>query len=77
VTIDPESRLIFSSEHGRLTRVWNHRLQIVPIDSRAVVYTDAIEIQAGGMTVFIWLFAHVFYRHRQRRWKRLLARRRH
>jgi len=34
-----------------------------------VSYTDEIEIQAGWLTPVIWLFAHIFYRHRQRRWK--------
>jgi len=37
-----------------------------------VSYTDEIEIQAGWLTPGIWLFAQLFYRHRQRRWKALL-----
>jgi hypothetical protein len=75
VSIDPQRKEIFSNEHGRLTRRWNHLIRIVPIDRRSVEYTDEIEIEAGGLTVFIWIFAHVFYRHRQRRWKKLLVRR--
>ncbi|MFO7859839.1 MAG: hypothetical protein R6U41_01320 [Desulfosalsimonas sp.] len=39
-----------------------------------VHYTDKIEISAGLLSPLIWLFAHVFYRHRQRRWKLLLER---
>jgi hypothetical protein len=34
--------------------------------------TDEIKIQAGPLTGVIWAFAHLFYRHRQRRWKVLL-----
>jgi hypothetical protein len=71
--IRPDARAIVSKEHGRLARVWNHMIRIDPIDERRILYTDEIEIQAGILTVFVWLFAHVFYRHRQRRWKRLLG----
>lgn len=33
---------------------------------------DEIEIKAGWLTIFIWLFVQLFYHHRQRRWKILL-----
>ncbi len=71
--IHPGARTIVSKEHGRLTRVWNHLIKIDPIDERRIRYTDEIEIQAGILTVFVWLFAHVFYRHRQKRWKKLFS----
>jgi len=35
-------------------------------------YTDQIDIQAGILTPPIWLFAHIFYRYRQRRWRHLV-----
>ncbi len=64
---------IVSREHGRLARVWNHLIKIEPIDESRIRYTDEIEIQAGILTGLIWIFAHVFYRHRQRRWKKLFS----
>jgi len=33
-----------------------------------------VDIEAGLLTPFIWLFSQVFYRHRQRRWQALVKR---
>ena len=40
-----------------------------------IQYTDRVEIQAGWKTLFIWLWANMFYTHRQRKWIRLLQER--
>lgn len=50
----------------------NYNIWFREVEGGKVSYTDEIEIQAGWLTPVIWLFAHVFYRHRQRRWKALL-----
>jgi hypothetical protein len=71
--IDDANREIFTNEHGSLTRTWNHRIQIEPLTESTLRYTDEIEIEAGILTPFIWVFAHIFYRHRQRMWKELLS----
>ncbi len=71
--IDAKKMEIFSNESGSLLKIWNHLLRVEPLDAGRVRYTDAIEIDAGMLTGVIWLFAHFFYRHRQLRWKRLLA----
>lgn len=73
VELNQETKRIVSNEHGMLTRVWNHTITFNEIDDQTIRYTDEIEIEAGIMTLFIWLFAHIFYRHRQRKWKALLA----
>lgn len=64
---------IVSNESGLLARVWNHTIKFSAINSNQIIYTDIIEIKAGFLTVFIWLFAHFFYRHRQRKWKMFLS----
>lgn len=56
--------------HSALIPVWDHRLTIEPL-SEGALYTDVLEIRAGVLTPLIWLFAHVFFRHRQRRWRAL------
>lgn len=38
----------------------------------AMVYRDRVEVRAGPLTPFEWLFAHHLYWHRQRRWKELV-----
>ena len=71
--INSEKKMIISNEHGHLTKKWNHRIKVEPKNSHSIYYTDEIEIEAGVLTFSIWLFAHIFYRHRQRRWKNYLA----
>lgn len=71
-TIDREANLIESKESGALAPVWNHTIRFNAVGASKLQYTDEIEIQAGLRTGVIWAFAHLFYRHRQRRWKRLL-----
>lgn len=72
VTIDEATHTIVSEERGHLARVWNHIIRFHEVASGRVHYCDEIDIRAGLLTLLIWLFAQVFYRHRQRRWKRLL-----
>ncbi|MGM0403453.1 MAG: hypothetical protein ACQEQN_07035, partial [Thermodesulfobacteriota bacterium] len=74
VKIDKADNTISSKESGMLARVWNHDITFRETDSGKVQYTDKIEIRAGLLSPAIWLFAHIFYRHRQRRWKLLLER---
>ena len=71
--IDTSKNEIVSNESGLLAKVWNHTINFRAINSGRIVYTDVIEIKAGLLTIFIWLFSHFFYRHRQRRWKIFLS----
>ena len=73
VRIDRAQGLIESREQGRLARTWNHRIELRQIGPGTVEYTDEVEIEAGLLTPAVWAFAHAFYRHRQRNWRRLLA----
>jgi hypothetical protein len=70
--VDPDRGEIRSQESGRVAPVWNHTIRVSAVSDQATRYTDEVEIRAGVLTVFIWLFAHFFYRHRQRRWRKLL-----
>lgn len=70
--VDRAQNVISSRESGLLLTVWNHDIFFEEVAPGVLSYTDEIEIRAGVLTPFIWLFAHVFYRHRQRRWKVLL-----
>jgi len=72
VKMDKDRNTISSRESDLLARVWNHNIWFREVARGRVSYTDEIEIQAGWLTPAIWLFAHLFYRHRQRRWKVLL-----
>lgn len=72
VSIDRGANLIESKESGTLSPVWNHTIRFHSLGDSRLHYTDEIEIQARLLTGVIWAFAHLFYRHRQRRWKVLL-----
>lgn len=58
--------------HGSLIKRWDHWIFVEPA-SDGTRYTDRVEIEAGILTPFVVLFARVFYAHRQRRWKKLIA----
>lgn len=75
VKVDREQNIISSRETGLLAPVWNHNIFFEEIKPSLVSYTDEIDIRAGWLTPLVWLFAQVFYRHRQRRWKVLLQKR--
>jgi ligand-binding SRPBCC domain-containing protein len=63
---------IVSHEHNRFVKTWNHTIKLEPLDDSTTGYTDIIEINAGKMTNLVVAFARIFYKHRQKRWKKLL-----
>ncbi len=72
VTFDRETLTIYSNESNPHVPVWNHRISLKPIDKNHTQYMDEVEIDAGWKTVFVCLWARLFYAHRQRKWKKLL-----
>jgi hypothetical protein len=58
--------------YSDLIRVWDHMIMLEDFLGMTR-YTDKVEIHAGLLTVPAWLFAYVFYVHRQRRLNRLVA----
>lgn len=74
IRMDDRTRELYSNEMGGAIRVWNHLIQIEAESDSRCRYTDQIDIRAGWMTLGVWLYAHVFYRYRQFRWKRLIRR---
>ena len=63
---------ISSREGNRHVPVGNHDILMTETDDTHTAYTDRVEIRAGWKTVVVWLWAQLFYAHRQRRWIRLL-----
>jgi hypothetical protein len=72
VRVDDSRREVETKESGGLVRVWNHQMRVGTVSDAECRYTDCIELQAGLATPLVWLFAAVFYRYRQRRWRRWL-----
>ncbi len=71
VRLDDRNREIYTNEGGGLVPVWNHRITITAVSEASCRYTDEIEIRAGFLTPLVCLYAHIFYRYRQMRWRRL------
>jgi hypothetical protein len=80
VRIDEAAHEISTNERGGPVRHWNHRIRIQPQQasplgvgegSERCRYTDEIEIRAGPLTPLVWFCAHLFFRYRQSRWRKL------
>jgi len=63
---------VSTSEKNNIVPIWNHRIEIVPEGKNSARYTDEVEIGAGWLTNVVYLWSKLFYRHRQRRWHKLL-----
>lgn len=60
--------------HGDVIATWDHWIIIRETEDGRTHYTDRVEVRAGLLTPFIWAYASLFYRWRQYRWRRLVAR---
>jgi len=69
--IDQMNFQILTLESDPLVKRWNHTISIEPLGQDRSIYSDVIDIDAGGLTVLVWAWARWFYRHRQRRWRAL------
>ena len=71
--VRPPEHVLHDAGRSRLIAVWDHRITVAPAGAEATRYTDALRIEAGLPTPLIWAWAQLFFRHRQRRWRRLVA----
>jgi ligand-binding SRPBCC domain-containing protein len=72
--VDDQAHEIHTEERGGPVRSWRHRIMVDEEGWGSTRYFDEIEIQAGPLTWFVWFYAQLFYRYRQRRWRRLAKR---
>ncbi len=61
---------IISHEHSRIISLWVHTITFAQNSTGDIDYTDQVEIDAGILTLPVWLFSHIFYRYRQYRWRK-------
>lgn len=57
--------------HSALIQTWDHWITVAPGPGGGTRYRDEVAVSAGVLTPFVWAFAQLFYRHRQRRWRGL------
>lgn len=71
-TVDSAAYTMQTRESSRLIPVWNHHIAVAAAEDGRSRYTDSLEIGAGWRTGFVYWFAKLFFRHRHKRWFRLL-----
>ncbi len=69
---DRAAGMISTEEGNRHVPVWNHEISIRPVEE-GVNYTDTVAIGAGWKTGVVYAWSKLFYRHRQRKWEKLLS----
>jgi carbon monoxide dehydrogenase subunit G len=57
---------------GEVASTWDHTITLRETPDGKTAYTDEVDVDAGVLTPFVWLFAHAFYRYRQARWRTLV-----
>jgi len=76
--LDKENKIILSNEYNKIVKIWNHLIFMKNIGENEIKYTDEVEIYAdeveiyaGIFTLFTAIWAKLFYKHRQKKWKRI------
>ncbi len=72
VDVDKSQHRLISKERGGFIKTWNHDITLEKNSKKECTYTDTIQIKAGCLSPVVWLYAHIFYRYRQYRWKILI-----
>lgn len=57
---------------GWLIPRWDHTIEVEPVDG-GTHYVDRVKLEAGILTPLVAAFARRFFKHRQQRWKKLVA----
>ncbi len=71
--VEPPQRALRDNGRGGITKVWDHWIFIEPLGEDQTRYTDRIRVEAGLLTPILKPWVRAFYRHRQKRWRRLIA----
>ncbi len=74
IKFDEQSFVMYTEEGNKAVPCWNHTITLEKIDAPSSRYTDEVELYAGWKTLVVSWWSRMFYRHRQRKWKKLLKR---
>ncbi len=67
-----EDKKIYTNEQNTYVSVWNHEIILKELSKQQTEYTDIVEIYAGWKTYFVYIWAKLFYAHRQKKWIKIL-----
>lgn len=63
---------IQSREGGDFVQIWDHLITMETTAENQTLYTDQVDIYAGWLTTLVAWWSRNFYKHRQKRWQKLL-----
>ncbi len=63
---------IYTNEVNTFVPIWNHEIVLEELSEHETMYTDKVDIYAGWKTYFVYLWAKLFYKHRQKMWINIL-----
>jgi hypothetical protein len=73
IQFDRDALSVYTNEGNTSVPVWNHRIVLQKTAANDVSsYTDEVEVDAGWKTPVVVLWSNLFYRHRQKKWRKLL-----
>lgn len=72
VVSDTLPYMLRDNGRGDLIQRWDHLITVEDAGDGMTRYTDQVAIEAGGLTWCVWLYAQIFYRYRQWRWRQLV-----
>ncbi len=67
-----ETKRIYTNEQNTYVPVWNHEIVLKELGEQKTEYTDIVEIYAGWKTCLVYMWANLFYAHRQKKWIKFL-----
>ena len=71
---DRNSLVIHTNESNRFVPVWRHKIVLQKTTGEEMCnYSDEVELFAGWKTPIVALWCKLFYKHRQRKWLKLLS----
>jgi hypothetical protein len=66
------SRQLRDNGRGASVKRWDHLITVTARDDGRTDYRDDVIVEAGLLTPLVFAYAHFFYRHRQKRWRKLI-----
>ena len=72
-SMNSDSYEVISAEYNKVVTIWNHIISMQKLGDNKVTYTDVVDIYAGKLTYVVALWAIHFYKHRQKKWKKLMC----
>lgn len=70
-SVDDDTMFIQTRESDPLIQTWDHTIRLEDAGNGQTRYSDEIILRAGVLTIPVWLFACLFFKHRQRRWQKI------